>query len=122
MLKLVNIILFGFIAVSLSACNGSTNETYAEKIERFELDHAIDLVLLAERNVQESNNVTVANEEYPNFLSYPIPTYFKSLHQTYGVDTSKLQYVDQEWLQQIHKLDQESAKYGATVIEHSHHH
>lgn len=124
MLKLVNTFLLCFVSVGLCACNGATKESYAEKIERFEIDHAIDLVLVAERSVQQSNNEVVADVEYPNFMNYQVPTFFMRLHQSYGIDTSMVRYSDFEWMKEIRRLDQEAKEYSANApaTELDHHH
>lgn len=120
MLNTRNTIIAIFCLTTLLGCNKSKNETYMEKIERFETNSAIDQVIEAEEIVRQGNNVLIPDFYYVNFSHFPVPTHFKNSHASLGVDTSKISYRDEQWLQDIRQMDQ--AAQAAPVTIQSHHH
>lgn len=105
------ILLVLLSALNLTACSSSDNNNYKALINEYE-------ERLAEEQVDESIELArkISTEQYPEerlitFMSFPIPTHYKPLHASLGIDVSKLNYQDTQWVGEIKSLEQAERKF-----------
>lgn len=120
MFSIKNKIIPIFFIMSLYGCDNGSKETYIEKIDRFELNYAIDQVIDAEKSAESSVAALLPDFYYMNFMQYPVPNYLRSTHIKLGVDTSKINYTDLDWMSDIRQMDEDYR--NSPVMEQSHHH
>lgn len=108
----VSIVFFG-------GCSRVDDETYLDKIERFEFKQAAKQVVDAEKAVL---NYPVSQDfNYQTLMNYPIPLHFKKTHQKYGVDVSKIKYVDSDWAVKLHESKLVDSEQKQLPTHHHHH-
>lgn len=97
--------------VSLTACSSEPNN-YASLIEEYESEMAKvgaekAIALASSLHLQPSTWVSL-----PSFMSGPIPVHYKAYHQGLGIDVSKLNYTQAEWLSEIKADDRKVAEFN----------
>lgn len=117
-------ILISF-SVVLSACS-SEQIPYKNLIDEYEAELARAQANEAIKFATELTTQTVDDVVLPTFMSYPIPMHYQNYHRGLGIDVTKLNYSQEDWLVEIKKMDQEYAANkpsdNANASSHGHHH
>lgn len=108
----IKILLVLFTSANIIACSSSDSNNYKALIDEYE-DH------LAQEQADESIELAtkISTEHYPEeqlmtFMSFPIPTYYKSFHASLGIDVSKLNYQDSQWFKEIKTAETAEKKFA----------
>lgn len=103
---------FSFIfIVSLAACSAEPNnylaiiDEYEAEIAKIDAQNAITFAA----NLAQQTYIDV---ELPSFMDQPIPTHYMSYHKGLGIDVSKLNYSDSDWVINIRNDDKRVAEYN----------
>lgn len=116
-------ILFSLItALNVAACSSSDTINYKALINEYEDRLAVEQVEESIALAQKISTEQYPEERLITFMSFPIPTHYRPLHASLGIDVSKLNYQDTQWLGEIKSLEKEEKRFAEEnpQLEESH--